>query len=213
MYEIKQFTGAYQNITYLMDFPKDFDPAKKYPVLFYLHGMGCVGEKIDTLKSGCPLQRKNIPSHMDFILAAPLCPTFTWFDSFQDLTCWMDKTIHLPYVDENRVYLSGSSMGGYTSWCMLVNHPTWFTAAVICCGAGMYWAADRLKMPIRAVHGDLDDAVMPYESKIMVEKINRNGGNATLITHADLGHNVWDRTFTNPETFEWLLSQQTKKEY
>lgn len=41
----------------------------------------------------------------------------------------------------------------------------------------------------------------------MTEKINEFGGNAELILHSDLGHDVWTRTFTDKTTYKWLLDK------
>lgn len=103
-------------------------------------------------------------------------------------------------------YISGSSMGCYTCWAQSVMCPEKFAAAVICCG-GMYFAANRIKFPVWAFHGKLDNVVLPRESEIMVKRINDAGGNAKLTIVDDCAHEVWHTAFGSNDTFNWLLSQ------
>lgn len=53
----------------------------------------------------------------------------------------------------------------------IIKKTQWFAAAVIC-GGGMYFDAERIDIPVIAVHGECDTVVLPRESVIMVEKIN-----------------------------------------
>ena len=101
-------------------------------------------------------------------------------------------------------------MGGYAAWQTLMSEPDIFHKAVICCGGGMYWNAARIKTPVWAFHGTDDPTVYFEESKKMVEAVNRNGGNAKLTEYKGVGHNCWDLTYGNPETYAWLLSEEEK---
>ena len=72
-------------ITYLVNFPKEFDENKKYPVIIFLHGAGSRGENTEKLRTNpyfkiCA-KHKNFP----FITVAPLCSENTWFDMFESL--------------------------------------------------------------------------------------------------------------------------------
>ena len=193
---------------YLIDYPNNYEEGKKYPVLIYLHGMGNVGKGVERLSTVCPVNRERMSDDMPFVIVAPACNEHNWIITFESLLGFVNNIINSSFADKSRIYLSGSSMGGYTCWNMLIAKPQWFAAAVICCGGGMYFDAERIDIPVIAVHGELDTVVLPRESAIMVEKINSCGGNAKLILHLDLGHDVWTRTFTNKKTYKWLLDKQ-----
>ena len=120
----------------------------------------------------------------------------------------IEYVVNKPYVDENRCSITGSSMGGYTCWLLLVLRSEMFSGAVICCGGGAYWVAENIKIPVIAVHGDIDNIVLCRESDIMVKKINECGGNAKLIIKEGYGHNVWTDTYSNAETYKWLFSNK-----
>ena len=144
---------------------------------------------------------------MPFVIVAPACDCRNWTVAFERLQKFIINIICSDYADKSRIYLCGSSMGGYTCWNLLIARPDLFAAAVVCCGGGMYFDAARIKIPVIAVHGEQDTTVLPRESVIMAEKINQSGGNAKLILHKDLSHDVWTRTFTDKETYKWLLEK------
>ena len=70
----------------------------------------------------------------------------------------------------------------------------------------MYWNAARIKASVWAFHGDIDQVVFCEESRKMVDAVNRNGGSAKLTVYKDVAHNCWDRTYSDPEIYKWLLS-------
>lgn len=195
-----------KKLSFIIDYPKDFDKSKQYPVVFYFHGMGMVRNGIQKVIDCVPVRRERMADDMPFIIVAPYCECFTWIECFETLTSFVDYIITKDYVDSNRVYITGSSMGGYTCWAQAVMYPEKFAAAVICCGGGMYFAANRISFPVWAFHGKLDDTVLPRESEIMVERINNSGGNAKLTIAEECAHNVWDKAFTSHDTYKWLLS-------
>lgn len=170
--------------------------------------MGNVGKGVKRLSTVCPVNRERMNEDMPFVIVAPACNEHNWIITFESLLGFVNDIINSSFADKSRIYLSGSSMVGYTCWNMLIAKPQWFAAAVICCGGGMYFDAERIEIPVIAVHGERDTVVLPRESAIMVEKINSCGGNAKLILHLDLGHDVWTRTFTNKKTYKWLLDKQ-----
>lgn len=190
-------------------YPKDFDETKRYPLVIYIHGAGARGTDIQAVEStGVFVYRAH---HEDFpaIVAAPLCYADTWFEIFEQLLAWVEKTAHLPYVDPDRVYLTGASMGGYTSWQLLMSRPDLFAAAAVLCGGGMYWNAARMKsVPVHAYHGLLDEVVYPEESIKMVNAVNRAGGKADITLYPDLGHNCWDYALIRGDAWEELFSHR-----
>ena len=169
-----------------------------------------VRKGLENVMSKVPVRRERIPEDAPFIIVAPYCEKFTWIECFETLTSFVDYIINKEFVDESKIYLTGSSMGGYTCWALSVMYPEKFAAAAICCGGGMYFAADRIKFPVWAFHGKLDNTVLPRESEIMVERINEKGGKAKLTLVDDCGHNVWNTAYNSHETYYWLLSNSTK---
>jgi len=203
------FNENNKKLSYVVDYPENFDKNKKYPLIFYFHGMGMVRNGIQKVIDCVPIRRERIPESTPFIIVAPYCESFTWIECFETLTEFTDYIIGQDFVDENKVYITGSSMGGYTCWAQAVMYPEKFAAAVICCGGGMYFssAVARIKLPVWAFHGKLDEVVLPRESEILVERINNSGGNAKLTLVENCGHDVWNVAYENEETYRWLISK------
>ena len=64
---------------YLIDYPKNYETGKKYPVLIYLHGMGNVGKGVDRLATVCPVKRDRMSDDMP-IRTEFICADQVWVD-------------------------------------------------------------------------------------------------------------------------------------
>ncbi len=205
MFKESEFGG----IKYLLKFPKDYIENQKYPIIIFMHGAGTRGDDIKKLKESQFFVLTDSHKEFPFIIAAPLCSTDTWFDRLETVNAFAEYISEQAFADKNRIYLMGTSMGGYAAWAMGMGNPSLYAAIVPICGGGMYWNAVRLKnTPIWAFHGDIDKTVKLRESEAMVEAINANGGNARLTVYKNCGHDAWSETYANPEVFKWLLTNK-----
>ncbi len=196
-------------LRYVVRYPKNFDPQKKYPILIHLHGSG-TRNRMDKVKTN-PLFKALDRMGQPFVAVAPLCEKNTWFDHLEDLKEWVRYLTTLPFADPARLYLAGLSMGGYGAWQLAMSIPEYFAALVPICGGGMYWNAGRLKnVPVWAFHGGKDPIVLPEESEKMVAAVNRRGGCAKLTIFPENEHNAWDDAYDTPELYDWLLSQKNE---
>ena len=186
------------------------DSAFKAPVLLFLHGMGSRGSDISKLR-GNPFFENAGPYLREFKFIAPQCVEDTWFDCFERLknlvqTLQMDASI-----DQNRIYLMGTSMGGYAAWQLGMSMPDVFAAIVPICGGGLYANTVRLAhIPIWAFHGALDQTVDVQESLCMVRAIQQNGGEPRLTIYPDAAHDCWNRVYADSKVWEWLSMQRKK---
>lgn len=203
--------SVFGNIKYIIYTPDDFDSAKKYPTVFHTHGAGTRGRDPWAVKNGGPLKEilEGSACPKDCIVVAPLCSEDTWFDVFESLIALCRHIHSLDFVDGDRFYATGTSMGGYAAVQLMMSCPELFAAGVICCGGGMYWNAGRLKhIPIQFFHGAQDKTVLPEESLHLCAKICKAGGNAKVTVYPNNDHNCWDDTYTNPEVYRWMLAQK-----
>jgi len=195
-------------IDYVIRYPEGFSENEKYPLVIYLHGAGGRGRDIERM-TGHGFFIDTEPHLLGAVSVLPQCYADTWFNIFEQLQDYVEAMIALPFVDPERVYLIGASMGGYGTWQLAMSRPELFAAIIPICGGGMYWNTARLlHTPVWAFHGDSDMTVLPEESRKMVEKVNANGGNARLTVYENTAHNAWTPTFRDPEVWKWALSKK-----
>lgn len=198
----------YKEIDYVIRYPEGFleDSEKKYPLLFYIHGSGGRGRDIERMMEH-PFFQETDPLQLPAVSVVPQCYEDSWFSIFEQLQEFLRFHMDQAYIDRDRVYVMGSSMGGYTTWQLAMSRPEWFAAIVPICGGGMYWNAERLRdVPVWAFHGAKDGVVRLEESVKMTEAVNACGGNARLTVYPQREHDAWTDTYSNPEVFRWLLS-------
>ncbi len=199
--------GAFMN--YAIYTPEEV--RKGMNMLVYLHGAGERGDKVDHLG------RRAIPAmldnglELDAIVLCPQCPGYCVWDNIPfEIKKLIDQVAAEYEVDMTRISITGSSMGGFGTWTMGLNFPNFFSCMAPVAGGGMAWRAANLKTtPIRAYHGVEDEAVPVVLSQMMVDAVNRNGGNATFTPLAGYRHNEGiDAAYQTTDVIEWLLSQQ-----
>ena len=124
----------------------------------------------------------------------------------------------LDYVDADRVYVVGLSMGGFGTWDIISRYPELFAAAVPICGGGPSDKIEVLKsIPIYTFHGTADGAVPYAGTQAMYNAIVSAGGNNILFhTFQGAGHGIWNDAITFkgngslPDLESWLFSQNAK---
>ena len=197
-------------IDYVIRYPENFECEKRYPLLVYLHGAGGRGRDTEVLRNHSFFEDSEKYCR-DVVTVVPQCYANTWFDMYEQLMAYLEAMCNLDFVDPDRVYVMGASMGGYTTWQVGMSRPDLFAAIVPICGGGMYWNAARLKhMAVWAFHGDADTTVSCEESKKMVAAIKKRGGldNARLTIYEGVPHNSWTPTFQNAEMWAWMFAQR-----
>jgi len=195
---------------YLLSLPEDYSQQEKWPLLLFLHGAGERGDNLDLVKlHGPPMQiaqGKKFPC----IVVSPQCPKDGWWEPV--LLSALLNDIEKKYkVDQDRIYITGLSMGGYGTWALAAHTPDRFAAAIPICGGGVPYRTRFLtKMPLWVFHGAKDTAVKLGESQRMVDGLKQHGGNVKFTVYPEAGHNSWTQTYDNPDVYKWLFEQKRK---
>jgi len=193
---------------YLLCYPKNYEPGKKYPVLLHYHGAGGRGKDFKEFEDSNILKmvrEGNTPFANGFCVF-PQCSTDTWFDRFSELLEFTKFIYNSDFTDKKRFNGSGISMGGYTVYQVMICLPELFNKAMVCCGGGMYWNACRMKnIHLRIFHGEQDVAVFPEESRRMFARLQEANADATLTIFPECDHNCWDKAFGNMDNLKWLF--------
>jgi len=209
---------------YLLFLPRDYAAKRteRWPLILFLHGAGERGTNVWRADIHGP--NKYIAAHPDFpfILLTPLCPSNqVW--SGEILSGLLDEAVKKYSVDTNRVYLTGLSLGGFGVWEMALAWPERFAAVIPIAGGGNdlpillagdgYASRENVEalksLAFWAFHGAKDTVVAPDESERMIAGLKRLGVAEVKITiYPDATHNSWERTYNNPEVYDWLLQHR-----
>lgn len=106
--------------------PRDYSPAKKYPLAIYLHGYNPVISKVRA-----PIPGESVwgeANRRGFIVAVPYGRRNTDFLGVgeDDVLRVLAETKSLYSIDDDRVFLMGASMGGFGTLAVGLQHPDLF---------------------------------------------------------------------------------------
>ena len=228
-YEARTFPGADgKTLNYRLLKPLNYDAAKKYPLILFLHGAGERGDdNAAQLRHGAPLFIKpEAREKYACFVVAPQCPAeqkWTDIDWASDAPV-QPESFSLPMgltlaaigalqkefsIDADRLYVTGLSMGGYGTWDLITRFPGQWAAAAPVCGGGDKAKAARAKaVPIWAFHGVEDKAVKLIRTVEMIDAIKAAGGNALFSEYPYLAHDSWSTAYSEPDFLPWLFAQR-----
>jgi predicted peptidase len=193
---------------YLLYLPKDYDQKDSWPLLLFLHGAGERGDDLNLVKKHGPPKLIEEGHEFPFIVVSPQCPRNRRWEPFE-LAALLDEIVEKHKVDQDRISVTGLSMGGFGTWSLAAFQPDRFAALVPICGGGEPIIA-RLFKPIPAwvFHGAKDTVVPLERSEKMVEAMKQAGGNIKFTVYPEAGHDSWTESYANPELYEWRLQQK-----
>ena len=229
LFRAETFTSSKgTKLNYRIYIPENYDASASYPMILFLHGADQRGDdNVSQIKIGISEAFKDTSSEIyNCIVVAPQCPaddkwvnvkawTFVDYDATTiresaSLAAVVELLAQLQTkysVDENRIYATGLSMGGYGTWDLLVRHPKLFAAAMPLCGGADYRQASRLKkIPIWTFHGEADQIVPCIGTEKMVAALEEIGGNCKYTPIPDAGHAIWPEVYAREDIIPWLLS-------
>lgn len=110
-------------------------------------------------------------------------------------------------INENRMYITGLSMGGFGTWDLLMRYPEKWAAGIPMGGGADLSRADILKdIPIWTFHQMLDTVVSSEGTQNIVKEIIKLGGNIKFTPYFENRHNAWDYGYVEEDLLTWLYS-------
>lgn len=229
------FVSKNDTLKYRMLLPKGFSEDKQYPLILVLHGAGERGNDNEAqLVHGSKLfsdekNREAFPA----IVIFPQCPKDDYWSnvkidrskkgldkfkyqkagkptkSMELVSNLMDDISNKSYINKNKIYVGGLSMGGMGTFDILNRRPDMFAAAFPICGGGNPKSVTTYanKVSLWVFHGGNDDVVHPYFSLIMVAALQKQGSDVKLTYFENDNHNSWDSTFSEPNLLKWIFSK------
>ncbi|MEP7141776.1 MAG: PHB depolymerase family esterase [Ferruginibacter sp.] len=199
-----------QRTGYLLYLPEgyDTDTTRRWPLMIFLHGSGESGSDLEKVKAHGPPKLISAGKKFPFIVVSPQAPpSFGW--ETENLFHLLTSIKKAYRVDNERVYLTGLSMGGFGTWALAMKYPQEFAAIIPICGGGDSTDAWKLRhIPIWCFHGALDNVVPLARDQVMVTAAERYNPSVKFTIYPDANHNSWERTYNNDSVYEWLLAQK-----
>ncbi|MGB7925336.1 MAG: prolyl oligopeptidase family serine peptidase [Pyrinomonadaceae bacterium] len=152
----------------------------------------------------------------------------------------LDQTVAEFKADPRRLYVTGFSLGGYGSWYVAAKYPGKF-AAIVPIGGNIkiperfpraFWEKfippDMLalydahdphaafvnrvgKTPVWIFHGENDKAVPVSDARSTAQALKAAGVSVRYTEYKGAEHFIFDRAYTEPRFWTWLLSQRLAK--
>lgn len=230
--------GRFQAVTgeaefgYLLYLPDHYDPAREYPTILFLHGIGERGDNPADLVPYGPFQYILSGNSLDMIIIAPQVEKENhWVEDpnegevdtqMKRLSIFLDQMKGKYPIDESRIYLTGLSMGGRGTYKLACYLPDTFAAVAACCGrAGersdpYHFFYDLEKMadqPVWLIHGLADTTVDANHSLAAMDRLLslNEKGNFRLTLYPGVGHGSFEYFYLDPALYSWF-SQWRKGE-
>jgi predicted peptidase len=208
-FEKKQFEKEITQtvkLNYLLYLSSTYQENEKWPLLIFLHGDGAQRD-INLIRTYGPPKLIEEGRDFPFVCLAPQLPGDVHWDP-DALYALTQEIINEYSIDENRIYLTGLSRGGFGTWEFAVSYPDLFAAVAPVCARGIS-GIERIKdIPIWIFHGELDPGVPVQDSKLLYEELIAVDADVRITIYPDLGHDIWDRVYTDELFWGWLLDQK-----
>ena len=230
LYEQEIFVTEKDTLNYRILKPVNYDSTKQYPVHLFLHGAGERGnDNVSQLVHGSKLfLKKESREKYNSWVIFPQAPKHDWWgykDSYKLnynvkeskamslVVKLMDNFSKRNDVNQNKIYVSGLSMGGMGTFVILNLRPNMFAAATPICGDGDPNSVKNYakKIPIWIFHGSDDTVVSPKKSLKMANAIIDAGGSPKITFYENVGHDSWNNAFDEENFLKWIHSK-TKKQ-
>jgi predicted peptidase len=231
VFEKRVFIGSdAEKLPFRLLKPEPCVAGRKFPLVIFLHGSGERGSDNELQLTHCvrefttPANRAAYPcfvlvpqceersawNAIDWDGVTPLRTSAAPARSTRLLLELLPQLCDELPIDRDRLYLSGISLGGFGTWDLAIRNPRLFAAAAPICGRADDAALATLAhLPVWVFHGSDDEAVLVDHSRSAVRALQNAGSTVVKYTeYAGVGHNSWDRTFSDPEFFRWLFAQR-----
>jgi pimeloyl-ACP methyl ester carboxylesterase len=217
------------NQPYAIYIPDHFDETREYPLVVFLHGAfsnhrlglrrvfgkgNIQGPDFGT--PGFEVPQTDLEAsrfypelkHVDYIVAAPFARGTAGYQGIpeQDIFDMLADIKSKFSIDEDRMYLTGLSMGGGgTIWVGLTRPDLWAAIAPVCPAPpqdASNLAGNALNIPVHLFVGDRDELMATADQ--WNEKFRSSGVDVEYIIYPGIAHNSWEYAYEDGFIFDWF---------
>jgi predicted esterase len=200
--------------------PRNYSARKKYPLVVSLHGAGS-NHRLNLRRVFGQSNREGetdveatryFPElrDVDFIVASPYARGTMGYQGLaeKDVYDVLADAMKRFSIDEDRIYLTGLSMGGGgTLWLGLTRPDLWAAIAPVCPAPpadAADLAGNALNLPIHIHQGGADPVVKPEGTRDWVKKLKELGTDVGYTEYPGVQHNSWENAYKNAAIFGWF---------
>ena len=191
--------------TYSVKIPAGYNASNEYPLFLYLHG-----QLLDSVFFNNMMTNNfHIPDDDRYIIVRPSKLEIDW-DPKKALDVLEDVKANLN-VDDDRVYLTGLSMGGRGTFIVAAALPDYFAAIMPLTPhhepySYLPLAEDIAHLPVWMSHGTNDSTSEYSMAAQMAENLSNLGAEIEFQTVVGGEHGGWFAIYSDPEIMQWMLS-------
>ncbi len=193
-------------LDYLLYIPSDYRPNEAWPLVVYLTGMESVDD-INSIRNYGPPQLVEMGMEHDFFIVAPQLPGDVHWDP-DGLHALLEEVESNYHIDENQRYITGiGDRGGWGVFEFGVSYPGIFQRFAPM-GAPACTEICRLgdETSTWMFHGAQDSLVPLADPENMLFEMQTYCGTEDQLTiYDDLGHEVWERGYSEEGFWEWFV--------
>lgn len=219
---------------YALFAPDTYEGRNAFPLVINLHGYDpSFSSWQDNLF--LPVFMPHATAGGRYILVNPFGRGNTMYQNIgeQDVLAVLKEVQRLYSIDENRIYLTGGSMGGAGTWWIGLSYPDRFAAIAPIMGPTefAFWnnpisetippfrkfiidkmsalslAENALNLPVFCNHGVLDDIVPVEQSRQMVKRFSELGYQIKYVEHPEAAHGGFPPAMDD-EIYDWFENLQ-----
>jgi len=211
---------------YQLFFPRDYDPARRWPIVVALHGSGEKGNdgERQTQTGAGPVVRSQADSFPAVAVFPQVPSEGQGIRHAPAIARLIDAVVRDVNGDTTRLYLTGLSFGGVMAYLVAREHPGRFAAIAPVSAPLVLQTGDRSTRLSPAAagadearvlggtsvwifQGAHDPTVPATDTRAVVEALSRAGIRVHYTEYADASHEIWDRVYGDPAFWRWLFAQ------
>ena len=198
-------------LSYLLFLPASYarKPDTQWPLILYLHGGSLRGGNVEQLRTlGLPHKLESEPD-FPFVVVSPQCPAGEIWTDTEAIDALLDYVIRDYRIDQQRIYITGHSMGGSGALYFAYRLPSRFAAVLALSPYSPItaWGSKLAHIPLWLFQGTADTYAPIAETKELVSAIQEAGGHPRFNSLDGRDHFILD-VYDHSDVYEWLLQQK-----